>query len=116
MSYRKQVASILVVYTLLSVGFALLLNLIIIDVRPEGSVFNFMPIFGPAVFLLPMLWGALFYFTAIFGAGYLISTVLILAPIVIGWKREPYVRGVSLLIGAAIWLLTGFIGTMMLID
>lgn len=112
MNYKAHV-SVLISYLLLSTALAFVLNYLLFST--DYVVGNGMPLFGTAVFLLPVIWaGPLNSVVVIFIFGYLISTILTLTPLSIGWTRALHWKGLSVLAWAALWVLSGLFGTLLL--
>lgn len=112
MSYKGPV-SVVVVYALLSAALAFAQNHLLL--QTDYVIGDAMPLFGTAVFLLPVIWaGPMSSVVATFILGYLICTVLTLVPFFIGWKYRLHGKGLSVLAWAALWVASGFFGTYML--
>jgi hypothetical protein len=104
---------IIVIYLLFSMALAFVLDYLLF--QTDYVIGEAMPLFGTAVFLLPVIWaGPLNSVVGIYIFGYLVSTVLTLIPLLVGWKRRLRWKSLSLLVWAAFWVLAGYGSTVLL--
>ena len=109
----KTVISVATIYALLAIALAFYLNYVLL--QTDTVVGAAMPLFGAAVFLLPVIWaGPLNSVVLSFIFGFIASIILTLIPLVVGWKRSIAAKGLSILMWTALWVATGFAGTYML--
>ncbi|MDX1528873.1 MAG: hypothetical protein R3337_09615 [Gammaproteobacteria bacterium] len=104
---------VILVYGLLSAALAFALNHLLL--QTDYVIGDAMPLFGIAVFLLPVIWaGPMSSVVATFIIGFVVCTLLTLVPFYIGWRYRLHGVGLGLLAWAALWMAAGFFGTYML--
>lgn len=112
MNYKIPII-VIFVYALLSAALAFALNHLLL--QTDYVIGDAMPLFGIAVFLLPVIWaGPMSSLVATFIMGFLVCTVLTLVPLYIGWRYRLHGIGLGLLAWAVLWVASGLFGTYML--
>lgn len=112
MNYKIPII-VIFVYALLSAALAFGLNHLLL--QTDYVIGDAMPLFGIAVFLLPVIWaGPMSSLVATFIMGFLVCTVLTLVPLYIGWRYRLHGIGLGFLAWAVLWVASGFFGTYML--
>jgi len=100
-------------YALLSAALAFALSHLLL--QTDYVLGDAMPLFGIAVFLLPVIWaGPMSSVVAAFILGYLLCMVLTLVPFFIGCRFRLHGKGLGFLAWAALWTASGFFGMYML--